>query len=250
MAISLTQSLIDLKEILGDQNAAFDTQMLTDWLSVGQQATAAMTLAYQRRATFLSTDSPQVLVAGTREYTFAAAVGSGGWNLPTAICGLYVYLNGQNLPLWTANMVTTADPRTTATTSTTPQYWYKFGGAIGLLPTPTTAFIATSWRLDLLYADLPVDWTSGNSVLPGGLDELPVYYAATRLLLSRRQWQRASQTYTQFLLLLHQYRRTTISRDATTREEIQQPVRRQRADTPKPPTQRELRLQALQGGRR
>ena len=205
MALSLDVALLNTRTIFGEvDQAAFSDQQIVDWLSLGQQAVAAFTLGLQKHAIFANTDTPAFFVAGLREYAFEGSLGSGGLALPTAIRVVQIYLNGQDLPLWTAKMVPQADPR--ARHAGAPQYWYHFGRAVGFAPCPSAAFVAGAWTIDMIYADLPAEWTTGPSVLFQGLDELPTYYAVTRMLLARRQWQRASQIYNQFLMLLQQYR--------------------------------------------
>jgi hypothetical protein len=246
MPMTLEQALEDSRTLYGEPSGAvFTDQMIVDWLSLGQQTVAALTLGVERRVRFLASDALPFFVPGVREYRFEAAVGSGGFGLPTAIRGLQVFLNGIDLPLWTAKMITQADPL--AKGNGQPQYWYQFGPVVGFIPLPDTLFLTRPWVLDCVYADLPGVWEHGPGVLPSGLDELPALFAVTRMLLARRQWQRASQVYSQFLMLIRSYRQHTLYRGQTSLEEMRQSTERERHDTPRLPTMRELR--AIQGGR-
>ena len=247
MPLTMTDAVQITRTMFGEvEAAAFANQQIVDWLSLGQQVVAALTLGLQRHQTYRNTDSPPLWIAGLREYVLDGPLGSGGMALSTAIRPVHIYLNGQDLPLWTAKMIRQADP--TARQGGTPQYWYVFGKSVGFVPYPDAAFVATSWTCDVMYADLPGVWSGGPSLLSHGLDELPTYYAVSRLCLARRQWQRASQMYNQFLLFLQAYRQRALFRSHTSLDELWQPPQHSRQDTPRVATERELR--AIQGGRR
>ena len=233
MSMLLTDSLRDVRTMLGEIGTIrFDTADLADWADEGQKEVAALTLAYQRRITFANTDSPRVLMTGVREYDIDGGVGEAGLGIADNIRVLHVFLDGNSLPLWTPEMVVQADARVAG--AGTIRYWYQFAGNVGFVPYPSAAFVtATSWTVELVYAAYPPEWTSGESVLPSGVDELPALYAVSRALLARRKWTSAYRIWEQYFGLVQQYRLISFLQAATPRAALEQPVHVARQDEPR-----------------
>lgn len=230
MPITLEQSLADVRAMLGEASPVlWDDNDLGDWLDEGCTQTSAFTLCYTLRASLTQTDSPEALIAGVREYHFSTAAGGGGLGLTTPIRILTATLGGETLPLWIPDMVATADAQSWR--GGTPAYWYQFGGYFGLAPYPDSVFLA-SYSLDLQYAALAPEWTTGASPLPSGFDELPTYYAAARALLARRRWRDGMVAWQQFMSLALQYREISLRRVTSLKQDVTQPTRHNRADTP------------------
>lgn len=230
--ITLEQSLQDLRAMLHEHTPiSWNTADLTDFLSQAQQDVAALTLAWQRRVVFRHTDSPQVWMAGVRQYAWDGVVGSGGFGLQDTITVVHLFKDGTSLPKWSPEMVVTADVRSSAGPGE-PEYWYQFAGRLGFAPYPSAAFLAGPWDLEVVYAAYPDDWTGGTSVLPSGFDELPTYLAFVKAMLAKRRWTVAQQAYEDVMQLTLQYRQIALARAATPRRALHQPPRLERVDEP------------------
>ena len=233
MPLTLADSLRDVRTMLGEIGTIrWDTSDLSDLLDEGQKEVAALTLSYQRRMSFANTDSPRVLMASVREYDIDGGLGEAGLGIADNIRILHVYLDGNSLPLWTPDMVVQADARVAG--GGTIRYWYQFAGNVGFVPYPSAAFVtATTWAIEVVYAAYPGDWTSGASVLPSGVDELPTLFAVSRALLARRYWADAFRVFEQYMQLAQQYRALSFTQAATPRTALQQPIHAGRADEPR-----------------
>lgn len=233
MPITLESSLQDVRTMIGEVGTIrYSRDDLIDWLDEGSKEVAALTLSYQRRVTFANTDSPRVLMTSLREYDIDGGVGEAGLGIADSIRILHVYLDGNSLPLWTPDMVVQADARVAG--GGTIRYWYQFAGNVGFVPYPSAAFVtATTWALEVVYAAYPEEWTSGASVLPSGVDELPTLFAVYRALLARRYWTDAFRMFGQYMELVQQYRALSFTQAATPRTALQQPAHAGRLDEPR-----------------
>jgi len=232
MPITLTQALADVRTILMEPHPiVYDTPDLRDLLDQGQKDTAALTLCYQRRVAFANTDPTDWPIAGLRDYALTVPVGSGGLGITDAMKVLHVYLNDNALFRWTPEMQGMADARVDA--GGTPRFYYEFAGVVSFIPYPNAAFVASTYTMEVVYAAYPVDWTSGDSVLPSGFDELPTYYTVAMAYLSRKKWSMAAAAYQHWLSLTLQYRQISLALDATAKTDVRQPVRQERLDEPR-----------------
>lgn len=232
MAITLEQSRTDLRAMIGEVSPIrFADADLNDWLDQGQRDVAALTLGYQKRAEFADTDNPQAMIAGVREFAVSGPVASGGLGISDSIAVLHVWLNGDSIQMWNPIMLDTGDPRSAG--GGTPHYWYEFAGNIGFIPYPNAAFIAGTFTFEMLYAAYPTEWTSGASVLPSGLDELPTYFALSRALIRLKRWSSAWQTYQFYFQMLLDYRQIILSRITTPKSDLRRPTKAERTEFPR-----------------
>ena len=233
MPITLADSLRDARAMLGEIGTIrLDTADLSDLLDEGQREVAALTFAYQRRTTFANTDAPRVLMTSIREYDIDGGIGEAGLGIADNIRVLHLFLDGNSLPLWTPDMVVQADARVAG--GGTIRYWYQFAGNVGFVPYPNATFVtATTWSIEVVYAAYPGDWTSGASVLPSGVDELPTLFTVYRALLARRQWTDALRVFEQYIQLVQQYRALSFIQAAMPRTALKQPLHDGRVDEPR-----------------
>lgn len=205
---------------------------LNDMLDEGQLESAVLTLGYQKRVAFLDTDGTRMFMDGVREYDISDSVGSAGLGISDCIRVMQVFLNGQSLPLWTPQMVTHADMRTT--TGGAVRYWYQFAGRVGFVPYPDNQFVTdTTWTVELVYAAVPAEWTTGDGVLPSGFDELPTLFALERVLTLRRRWTDAHKTYEQYAELAGMYRQLSLMQAASPMTALKQPTEAYRPEEPR-----------------
>ena len=231
MPITLEQARTDLRAMLSEHSPVrFGNPELNDWLSQGQQDTAALTLAYQRRVTLASTDSPVALLEGVREYALTGVAGSGGVGITDPVTVLHVFRDGNSVPKWSPEQVPHTDRRSEG--GGTPAFWYQFAGNLGFVPYPNSTFLATTWSIEIVYAAYPTDWTTGPSVLPSGFDELPTYTAYIRALISQKAWADAFAAWQNWLQLTLEYRQISLDRAATPKSALQRPTDNERLDAP------------------
>ena len=221
MPLQLTDALRNLRTLLGEPRAVrwSDTELLA-LLDFGQKHAAGLTLGYQRQVTFRDTDAPDAFIAGRRDYALAGTVGAGGLGLADVLAIQQVYLNGDALvdiipkavPAWDARVLTAG----------TPVGWYEFAGVLTLVPYPNAAFL-TSYEVLVVYTAFPADWTSGNSVLPEGLLDMPAWFAATMARYTVKKYADALAAYTQYMAYADVYRPVTAQVHPTTRPELRVP---------------------------
>jgi len=233
MPITLADSLRDVRTMLGEIGTIrFDTPTLADWLDETQKEVAVLTLAYQRRVNFANTDSPRVFLTGVREYDIDGGVGEAGLGITDSIRVLHMYLNGNSMPLVTLDMEGYNDARSRG--SGAIAYWYQFAGQVGFVPYPNATFVTgTTWTVEVVYAAYPAEWTSGASVLPSGVDELPTLATVYRGFLARRSWTDASRVFEQYMQLVQEYRTLSFIQAATPRAALKMPPHDGRVDEPR-----------------
>lgn len=227
MPVSLAQSLSDLRGILHEPRAVrwLDTD-LEALLSLGQRHVAALTLSYQRQATFVDEDTPDALIAGLRDYTLNGDVGAGGLGLTDVLSVEQVYLNDTELTEILPKAVPTWNEATR--THGSPAAWYEFAGVLTLIPYPTTAFLV-NYELTVVYAAQPVVWESGNSVLPEGMSDLVVWFAAALALFRAQKYADALAAYTNYIRIADAYMPVAVTTPETSRAALVLPPRAGRA---------------------
>lgn len=232
MPITLTEARSAVRDLLHDHAGLLADDAVVDaWLDQGQKDVAALTLCYQRIATFRNTDSPQAFMAGKRGYGFAAAIGGGGLGITDHLRVLHVKSAGVPLMLWTPTMIGWADTQTRG--GGTPDYYYEFANLFHLAPYPDAAFLASIFVVELTYGARPADWISGASVLPEAFDQLPIWFAATRVAMQRRHWPLVAQWYAYYLQGIESARLTSLMQWTAPQMDRQQPERVERTDEPR-----------------
>lgn len=230
MTVSLAQSLSDVRGILHEpQPVRWLNADLEALLNLGQRHVAALTLSYQRQATFADEDTPDALLAGLRDYTLNGDIGAGGLGLTDVFQVQQVYLNDTELTQIIPKAVPTWDERTR--THGSPAAWYAFAGVLTLIPYPTSTFL-TSYELTVVYAAQPPTWASGNSVLPEGMSDLVVWFTAALALFRVQKYADALAAYTHYITLADAYIPIAVTVPATSKAEIIVPARTLRRAIP------------------
>ena len=223
MPISLSQSRDDLRGILQEPRPVLwaDAELNT-LLDLGQKHVAQVTLGYQRQVTFRDEDATDVLIPGLRDYSFAGTVGSGGLGLTDVLAIQEVYLDGDSLVEVLPKAVPTWDARVLG--SGTPVGWYEFADVLTLVPYPSASFL-TNYELLLVYAAQPADWTTGNSVLPEGMSDLILWFAAALAWYSVGKYSSAMARYREYLELADAFQPIAVTHAPTARVELAVPSR-------------------------
>jgi hypothetical protein len=190
--MTLDEAVEQLQDWLSDFTGLTHREAdLRDLMEQAASIVAALTLGYERVATFTDADSPDALLAGFREYDIDGTIGQGGLGITDGLKILAVHLDGQALVRITPAQYSEVDPHVSGGI---PRYWYEFAGAVGLLPYPLAPTVA-DYELRVTYAAQVTSWTSGESVLRPAHDELLLAYAYLKACLREGRWQEASTTF-------------------------------------------------------
>lgn len=194
--MTLEEALTLLRTMLPDFNRLLHSDAsLKDWLEQGANEVAALTLCYERRATFTHTDSPKALMAGAREYFIAGAVGELGLGILDALQITSIHLDHEPLTMMTARHYHTRSAGTPL--SGQPKFWYEFAGRVGFRPIPDAAVLA-SYTMDINYAAAVGAWTGGESVLPAGFQDLSVRFAFVKAKAREEKWSAMAVAFEQW----------------------------------------------------
>lgn len=221
MPLLLTDAIRDTRTLLGEVSAVrwTDADMIM-LLDLGQKHVAGLTLGYQRQVAFRDTDATDVFLPGRRDYALAGTVGAGGLGLTDVLAIQQIYLNDNELAQVIPKAVPTWNERARGTG--TPAGWYEFAEVLTFLPIPNSAFLA-SYDVLVIYAALPTDWTTGLSVLPEGIADLTVWFAAALAFYSVNKYADALSCYQQYMAYADGYKPVAAEVEPTVQRETRMP---------------------------
>lgn len=199
MAYTRADILSSVRALLNETTAGFWTDAEIDtWTNDGQRDIATKALCIESKSTIAT-------VNGTLEYAYTGiAVRSAG------------YLNKS------LTKITPIQIGHPPANGTIPQFWYEWGGKIGILPVPDAVY-----TIDLYTAIDSVDMATGaaTSNLPQ-LFRLPmILYGVYRALIKDRKFAQAAQVYSIYINELQFSRLDVIERKPDTRDSKKIPDR-------------------------
>lgn len=99
-----------------------------------------------------------------------------------------------------------------------PQYWFQFGGYIGIEPKPATTYSLNAYTAILPQATLSND--TDEPTIQSKFIPLMVQYAYIQGLLKDRRFAQAGLSYREYISTLQRIRQDTIDRYANIRNEM------------------------------